>query len=308
MKAARLHEFGAPLRFEDVPPESPGEDEVVVRLAYASVNPIDLRFCQGGANKPPLPFVPGCDGVGHTADGPVAVQGANIGTLRWGTFAEQVVVPKETVVPIPVDLDLRTAAAFGVAGMTAAHIVGEAARVTAADRVLVLGATGAVAMLTVQIAATTGATVWAHASRPTAAVAEWGAANEVVTEAATLRDAARELRPTVVVDGLGGDYTPAALRSLATGGRLVLFGVPAGTRAELDLATIYRKAITIKGVATRELPAKLTSVALADCLARAAAGNLTPQIADELPLTEANEALRRLEHRAATGKLLLRTA
>lgn len=308
MKAARLHEFGAPLRFEDVPPESPGDDEVVVRLAYASVNPIDLRFCQGGANKPPLPFTPGCDGVGHTDDGPVAVQGANIGTLRSGTFADQVVAPRETVVPIPAGVDLRTAAAFGVAGMTAAHIVTEAAGVTAADRVLVLGATGAVAMLTVQLAAATGATVWAHAGRAAAAVAELGAANEVVTEAAGLRDAVRELRPTVVVDGLGGEYTPAAVRSLATGGRLVLFGVPAGTRAELDLATVYRRALTITGVATRELPAGRTSAALADCLDRAATGGIKPLIADELPLTDANEALRRLATRGATGKLLLRTA
>lgn len=305
MRAARLHEFGGPLRIEDVPPDAPADGEVAVRLAYAGVNPIDVRFVSGGAGKPALPFVPGCDGVGHTDNGPVAVQGAGIGTQRAGTFAQTVVAPASAVVPIPDSVDLRTAAALGVAGMTAGHVVRTVAAIQAGDRVLVLGATGAVAMQATQLALATGATVWAHTTRPSSVVAGLGAAEVVTADATTLRDAVRALRPTVVLDGLGGAFTAAAVRSLSTGGRLALYGVAAGATAELDLATLYRRAIVVSGVATRELTAEQTSTALADCLDQVAAGHLHPVIAAELPLAEVNTALDRLANRGTTGKLLL---
>jgi NADPH2:quinone reductase len=300
MRAARLPEFGQPLRIEDVPPGAPGLDEVVVRLAYASVNPLDVRFCGGGAGKPELPFVPGCDGVGETDRGPVAVQGAGIGTQRPGTFAEEVVAPAAAVVPLPAGLDLKVAAALGVAGMTAAYLVREVAAITSADRVLVLGATGAVAMVATQIVVATGATVLAHSTRPIENLGE-----VVVTDAAGLRDAVRALRPTVVLDGLGGEYTAAAIRSLTTGGRLALYGAAAAAKAEIDLATVYRRAITITGVATRELSPQRTSAALADCLTLAAEGKVNPVIADEVPLSDVNDALTRQGSRGTTGKLLI---
>jgi NADPH2:quinone reductase len=305
MRAARLHAFGEPLRLADVPPAAPTQDEVLVRLTHASVNPLDIRLCEGGAGRPPLPFVPGCDGVGHTDDGPVAVHGDGIGTLRPGTFAERICAPRAAVVPVPDGVDLGSAAAIGLVGATASYVVRQTAGVTAADRVLVLGATGAVGMLAVQVAVATGATVWAHAGRDVPVVAGLGAERTVVTTAAGLRDAVRELRPTVVVDGLGGEFTSAAVRSLATGGRLALYGVAAAGRADIDLATVYRRGIAIRGVATRNLPAAATSAALTDCLTLAADGRLRPVVADRVPLAEVNTALDRLAGRGTTGKLLL---
>lgn len=305
MRAARLHEFGRPLTVEDTPSAEPGPDEVVVRLTHAGVNPIDLRFRDGGAGKPALPFVPGCDGVGHTSTGPVAVQGAGIGTQRWGTFADEVVAPLSAVVPIPDGVPLRTAAALGVAGMTASHVVRSVAEVTPADRVLVLGATGAVAMLATQIAVAAGATVWAHTSRSSATVDGLGAASVVVTDAAGLREAVRSLRPTVVVDGLGGAFTAAAVRCLSSGGRLVLYGVAAGASAELDLATVYRRGLVVRGVATRELSAEASSGALADCLSLVAGGRVRAVVAEEFSLSSVNVALDRVGGRGHSGKFLI---
>lgn len=299
MQAARLYEFGQPLRIEDVPSRAPGVDEVVVRLAYASVNPLDVRFCGGGAGKPELPFVPGCDGVGETDSGWVAVQGAGVGTQRPGTFAEEVVTPAAAVVPLPAGLEPRVAAALGVAGMTAAYLVREVAAITAADRVLVLGVTGSVATVARQIAVATGATVSGHSTRP------MESGEVVVADATGLRDAVRSLRPTVVLDGLGGEYTAEAIRSLSTGGRLALYGVAAAARAEIDLATVYRRAITISGVATRELTPERTSAALADCLALAAEGKVSPVIAGEVALSDVNDGLGRLRGRGVTGKVLI---
>jgi NADPH2:quinone reductase len=302
MKAARLHEFGSPLRIDDVADPEPGEGEVLVRLSHAGVNPIDVRMRDGGAGRVDLPFVPGCDGVGETDTGPVVVYGAGLGLRRAGTYAERVAVPEKAVVRLPEGVDPVQAAGIGLAGVTAWSLVGR--RVSAADRVLVLGASGGVGTLAVQLARSAGATVWAHTGTPSDA-ADLGADRVVTSDAAGLRDAVRELEPTVVLDGLGGPYTGAAVRAVANGGRIAVFGVSAGARGELDYATLYRKSVTLTGHASLALPAPDVRDALVGCLELLAGGQVRVVIGDVLPLADVNEAHERLETRRATGKLVL---
>lgn len=302
MKAARLHEFRSPLRIDDVAEPEPGEGEVLVRLSHAGVNPIDVRMRDGGAGRVDLPFVPGCDGVGETGAGPVVVYGAGLGLRRAGTYAERVAVPETAVVRLPEGVDPVQAAGIGLAGVTAWSLVGR--RVSAADRVLVLGASGGVGTLAVQLARSAGATVWAHTGTPSDA-ADLGADRVVTSDADGLRDAVRELEPTVVLDGLGGPYTGAAVRAVANGGRIAVFGVSAGARGELDYATLYRKSVTLTGHASLALRAADVRDALVGCLELLAGGQVRVVIGDVLPLADVNEAHERLETRRATGKLVL---
>jgi NADPH2:quinone reductase len=300
MKAARVHEFGSPLRIDDVPEPATGADEVLVRLTHAGVNPIDVRLRDGGAGKVPLPFVPGCDGVGVTGSGPVVVYGAGLGLRRAGTYAERVAVPASAVVRLPEGVDPVQAAGLGLAGVTAWALLRS---VTSADRVLVLGASGGVGSLAVQLAASTGARVWGQTTSPGLSLP--GAEEVVVCSSAELRDAVRPFEPTVVLDGLGGAYTGAAVRSVAQGGRITVFGVSAGARGEIDYATLYRKAVTLTGHASLALPAADVRDALVGCLDLVAGGQVRVLVDEVLPLGAVNDAHRRLVERRTTGKLVL---
>lgn len=300
MRAARVHEFGSPLRVEEVADPVPAAGEVVVALTHAGVNPIDVRLRDGGAGRVPLPFVPGCDGVGVTDSGPVAVYGAGIGLRRAGTYAQRVAVPAAGVVPLPDGLDPVRAAGVGLAGVTAWTLVRS---VTAADRVLVLGASGGVGSLAVRLAAAAGAPVCAQTTSPGL---ELGVGEEVVVCAEDgLRDAVRSFSPTVVLDGLGGAYTGAAVRAVADGGRITVFGVSAGSRGEIDQALLYRKAVTITGHASLSMSAADARTALATCLDLVAGGQVRVLVDEVLPLSAVNTAHRRLTERRATGRLVL---
>ncbi|MGH9208787.1 MAG: zinc-binding dehydrogenase, partial [Acidimicrobiales bacterium] len=115
---------------------------------------------------------------------------------------------------------------MGVAGVTAWRVVTELAQVNDSDRVLVLGASGGVGSIIVSVARRLGATVWGQtgdAAKQTW-VRERGAENVVVIGAGGLREAVRELKPTVVFDPLGNGFTGAATDALEESGRLVIFG------------------------------------------------------------------------------------
>lgn len=310
MRAARVHAFDEPLRIDEIERPEPEPDATLVRLDYAGVNPLDVRVSNGGAGRIRLPFTPGLEGVGTSDDGRVLVYGGGIGTRVAGTYAEYVSASRENVVPLAAGVDPVQAAGIGLAGVTAWGLVHLSAQVTPDDRVLVLGASGGVGTLVVQLAAATGARVWSVVSTEDDAATQrdLGAEEAVVGGAGELRDALRPLRPTVVIDPLGGDYTTEALRALEPGGRIVVFGVSAGDRAELDLALLYRKAATVQGHAALSTSAADVRRALDACLISLAEGRLRVHVDEILPLEQVNEAHRRLVERKVTGKLVLAVA
>jgi NADPH2:quinone reductase len=310
MRAALIETFGSPLRVGEIPDPPLGPGEVVVSLTHAGINPIDLRLGEGSAGRVPLPFVPGCDGVGAADGSPVVVYGSGIGLSRPGTYAERVAAPEASVVPIPAGVDPVQAAGIGLAGVTAWGIVHGSAAVTAADRVLVLGASGGVGTLVVQLARATGARVWSHTAteKDVALQRQLGAEEVVVGGADELREAARPLAPTVVIDALGGAFTGAAVLVVAPGGRLVVFGASAGRSGDVDMATLYRKAVTIRGHAALTTPEHEVRRALEACLELMATGGLRAHIDAVMPLDEVNEAHRRLAQRETTGRLVLSVA
>jgi NADPH2:quinone reductase len=235
------------------------------------------------------------------------VQGRGFGARRDGVWAERVLAPRATLTDIPAGVDLAEAAAMGVAGLTAWRTATEQARVTADDRVLVLGASGGVGSILVSLCHSLGARVWGQTgnSDKAAFIAEQGAEEVVTSPAGDLAAALEPLAPTVIFDPLGNGFSGAAVEALAPFGRLVSFGVSAGPIAELNMQLIYRKGLTVYGYGGLIEPEERMAPGKAAALAALADGRLRVVVAARLPLARVNDAFAALADRAVTGKLVL---
>lgn len=305
--AARLVRHGAPLRIEDVDLPEPGAGEVRVDLAFGGVNPVDRYTAQGTvAPDGPVPRTLGGEASGHVDGRPVLVAGAGLGARRDGVWATAAVVPQASVVPLPDGVELRDAAAMGVAGLTAWNVLSDAG-VGEGDRVLVLGASGGVGQVVVSLAASLGAQVCGQTGNAgkVDAVRRQGADRVVVADAGALADAVAGFAPTVVVDPLGGGFTGAALRLLQTHGRLVLFGTSADSEGTLPLQQLYRKGLRVFGYAGLLLSDDARRAGLASALDALADGRLRVTVDRVVGLDEVDEAFRLIVDRAVTGKVLL---
>src|SRR5215471_740300 len=162
MKAVRVHRFGEPLQVDDVPEPEPGPGEVVVQLEYVGVNPLDVWLTRGtvAGGGQQLPFVPGVEAVGSFDGRHFLVRLPGAGTVRDGFYRERLAAPESALAAVPEGLDLGQAAAMPVAGATAWRLVNDVASVGPEDRVAVLGASGGVGSLAVQLAKSRGAVVW----------------------------------------------------------------------------------------------------------------------------------------------------
>lgn len=309
MHAARLHEFNMPLQYEEAPEPRAGADEVVVDLRYIAVNPLDIWVTRGtvAGGKQRLPFIPGSEGAGTAEGKPVLVHGLGLGVARDGTYAERVAVPRGALNPLPEGVDMQQAAALGVAGVTAWRTARDLAALRPDDRAVVLGASGGVGSLIVQLARGTGATVWGQAGSQdkAALIEELGADHAFVADAGALVEAVADLKPTVIFDALGGGFTGAAIEALQPHGRLIIFGASAGPRAEIQVASLYRKGLTIYGYGGINEPPERLAEATEKVVAELMAGRLRVPIDDVLPLAQAAEAHRRILDRAVRGKILL---
>jgi NADPH2:quinone reductase len=307
VKAARLHAHNAPLLVEDVELPPPGMDDVRVDLLFGGVNPVDSYVAQGKvAAEGPLPRILGGEASGHVDGKPVLVSGAGLGSARDGVWASAANVPRSAVVLLPDGSGLPEAAAMGVAGLTAWHTL-ELAEVQPGDRVLVLGASGGVGLTTVSLAASMGTTVWGQTGSASKAdaIRRQGAHEVLVTDAAGLAQALGKWAPTVVVDGLGGAFTPVALSALAPRGRHVLFGTSAGSASTMELRTLYRRGLRILGYGGLMLSDEERRAGLRGALTALAEGRMRVPIDRTLPLESVNDAFSLLGDRALTGKVVL---
>jgi NADPH2:quinone reductase len=310
MRAACLHELGGTLQLDTVADPSPTEDEVLVEIAYASVNPLDVWITQGsiGAAAQHLPWIPGTEGTGYAEGRPVLVSGAGVGVLRPGLYCEQAAVPRSAVSELPEGVDLAQLAGLGVAGVTAWASLHDRAQLGPDDRVLVLGASGGVGSLAVPLAQGTAATVWGQTTQAAkvSGIEANGADRVVVADADELAAAVAELEPTVVMDGVGGAFTAAAVEVLAPHGRIVVYGTSADQVASLNLRVLYRKNGTILGYGGIGLPENKRRSILTGLVAMVADGSLTVPV-ELAPLADAGRCHQRIMDRDVTGKLVLDT-
>jgi NADPH2:quinone reductase len=307
VKAARIHVFGEELSIDEV--GEPAENgDLVVPVRFASVNPLDVWVTQGtvAGGKQRLPFVPGVEGTVEVDGQPAVARGGGLGVTRDGLYRERAAVPRSAIVPLPDGVDPQQAAGAAVAGSTALALA-EVASIGAADRVLILGASGGVGSLMIQVAKAVGATVWGHTASHDKVefLEELGVDRAVVADADELPKAAAELEPTVVIDPLGDGFTRASVEALQPHGRIALYGTSAGHLQELDLRVLYRKGIQLLTYSGTIDPPERSRELMERVVERLAAGDLRVPIDEVLPLDRAAEAHRRILDRRVRGKVLL---
>jgi NADPH2:quinone reductase len=310
MRAARFHSFGQPLQIDEIDEPTPASGETLFEVVVAGVNPLDLWVGEGtvAGGRQPMPFVPGTEASGTLDGRRVLVRGHGFGVLRDGFYRARASIPPEAAIPIPDELGFEAAACLGVAGGTAWELVHAVGQVTADDRVLVLGASGGVGSLVVQLAKRAGATVWGQTgdSQKVDFVGELGADRTVVASAADLLGEVAELSPTLALDCLGDGFTASLVDAVAPYGRILLYGTSAGARAEIDLRQLYRRSITLRTYSGTAEPDERNRTAMEAALGATARGELRVFVDHVFGLQQAPEAHARIRERRVRGKVLLR--
>jgi NADPH2:quinone reductase len=307
MRAARIHRFGDSLQIDDnISDPQPGPGEVLINIEFVGVNPLDVWVTQGtvAGGSQPLPFVPGIEAIGVVDGRRFIVEPADLGTVRDGLYREWAVVPEAALLPLPEGVDPIQAAVMPVTGRTAWWLVNDVVPVSSADRVIVLGASGGVGSLVVQLAKARGAIVWGQTSsgEKTELITAAGADRAVVANADDLAAELDEFAPTIAFDALGGNFTRVLVEALQMGGRIGLYGTSSNPEATLDLRTLYRKGISLL---PGSVPPHRQRAAFEAAVAELAAGRLRVSVDEVLPLDRAAEAHRRILTKAVRGKLVL---
>ncbi|TNY35775.1 zinc-binding dehydrogenase [Thermomonospora catenispora] len=320
MKIIEVREFGGPetLTVSRAPEPVPGPGEAVVGMVAVDTLFVDTMIRSGRARdffavRPP--YVPGGGGAGRVLRVGEGVDPRWVGrrVLTYtgdlgghGGSAERVAVPARGLIPVPDGVDLRVAAALLHDGVTALGLL-EGVGIGPGERVLIVGATGGMGVLLVQLVRAAGAHVIAAArgERKLALARELGA-DEVV-------DCARDGwtnglgEVDVVLDGVGGDVGRAAFELVARGGRFSAHGTPAGGFATVDAEEARRRGVTLRGIADLRFDLAERVRLAAAALTEAAAGRLRPVIGQTFPLERAAEAHAAIEARRVVGKTLLLT-
>ncbi|GAA1252284.1 zinc-binding dehydrogenase [Pseudonocardia aurantiaca] len=321
MRVAVVERFGGPevLASREVPDPVAGAGEVVVGVEAADVLWVETMVRQG-AGGPHFdvtpPYVPGnavagrVRAVGHGVDGGWVGRAVAARTGGSGGYAEQVVVPAGALVPVPDGLGLHAAAAVLHDGITALALF-EGTRIAAGDAVLVVGASGGLGIVSVQLATARGARVVAvgRDERKLARIRELGADAVIDSEQRDWVGKARaELGgrgADVVLDNVGGVVGEAAFALAAPGGRFSAHGTPIGRFAAIEPAEATRRGVTLRGIGDVQLSEPDFRRFTEEALAEAAAGHIVPVIGQTFPLERAADAHAAIEARTVFGKTLL---
>lgn len=258
-----MREIGAPA--EPGETDAPSGDDVVEVLA-APINPIDLAVSRGilATGHPELPYIPGCEAVGRTADGRVVwVFGGGFGRTQNGGMAERAAIGDAMAIDVPEGADPAVAAGLGIAGLAGWLPFAWRAPLRGGENVLVLGATGSVGLVAVQTAKLLGAGRVVAAGRSPAGLeraASLGAdavirLDEADDLVAAFKDAFDGQGPSYVFDPLWGPPAAAAAQAAVPWATIVNLGQSAGATSELASAAVRFKSLSILGHTNYAVPA-----------------------------------------------------
>jgi NADPH2:quinone reductase len=320
MRAVVVHEHGGPdvLTVGDWDEPVPGEGELLVQVAAAGVNFVDIYNREG---RPPyggpVPYIPGGEGAGTVVSTGPGVTGFAAGDpVAWnsapGSYAEMAIVRASAAVLVPAGVDLRTAAAVMLQGVTAHYLCHSTYPVAQGDPAVVHAAAGGVGLLLTQLVKMRGGVVIATTSTPQKAELARQAGADHLAGYEDFGEVVREVTggagAAVVYDGVGQATFDASLASLRPRGYMVLYGGASGPVPPVDVqrlntgGSLYLTRPTMGHyMATRdELLGRVN-----DLFGWIAAGRLSVRVGATYPLAEAARAQDDLAARRTTGKLLL---
>lgn len=324
MRAIQISELGGPdaLELVDLPePDAshmltPGEG-VLIDVEAAGVSFPEVLQTRGEYQfKPPLPFVPGGEVAGIVRSAP---EGSDLkegdrvaATCMLGGWADVAVAPAFLSFRLPDELDMAQGSGLVLNYHTAYFSLVTRGRLAEGETVLVHGAAGGVGTATIQVAKGLGAKVIGVVSdEEKEAVAREAGADDVVRSDGPWKDEAKELSGggvDLVIDPVGGDRFTDSIRSLAEGGRVVVVGFTAGSIPEVKVNRLLLNNVEIIGAGwgayvmgkpevNREIGAEIERLI--------GTGHVRPIVGARFPLEGAADALRLLDARGATGKVVL---
>ena len=320
MRKIVVHQYGDPdvMQIEDAPMPQPGAGQVRVKIAASGLNFIDT-YKRSGAYKAALPFTPGEEAAGTVDAVGEGVSGFSAGdpvayAFVQGAYAEYAIVPAEKLVPVPAGLDLHSAAAAMLQGMTAHYLTHDTFPLQPGQTCLIHAAAGGTGQLVVQMAKLRGARVIGTASSDEkVALARSLGADEMINYSE--QDFEVEVKRLtdgrgvdVVYDSVGRDTFDKSMNVLRPRGYLVLFGQSSGAVAPLDPQVLNAKGslfLTRPSLGYYLLNREELLRRASDVFGWAASGQIRVRIDRTLPLADAPEAHRVLTSRAALGKVLL---
>src|SRR5207249_897603 len=309
MKAVRIERYGNEevVELAEVERPKPGENELLVKVKAAAVNPVDWKIRDGLGEmfglKPPL--ILGCEVAGtvETVAGPSRTGGSDFevsddvyGYLSAysGGYAEYVAAPASEFVRKPKQIDFDTAASVPVGALTAWQGIFDHGKLTSGQRILITGASGAVGSMAVQLAKTKATHVIGTGSGHNEKfVRELGADEFVDYKAQKFEDKVSDV--DVVFDTVGGDTQERAFQTLKRGGYLVSTVNPPSPEKAKQFG------VTVAMVVMMPKPDQL-----AEINRMVESGKLKVRVATVLPLAEVKKAHQLSASGHADGKIILR--
>lgn len=327
MKAVVITQPGGPevLQIEERPVPDYGPNEVLVKVHASGINRPDVFQRKG--NYPPPAGAP-VDIPGLEIAGEVIEVGADVN--RWkagdkvcalvsgGGYAEYCNVPEGQCLPIPGKLSFTEAASLPETFFTVWSNVFDRGQLKGEETLLVHGGSSGIGVTAIQMAKALGHKVYVTAGSDEKCrfCEELGAAKAINYKTENFADAIKQLTGgkgvDVILDMIGGDYTPGNLQSLAEGGRLVLINTMKGKDVQVDLSVVMRKRLSITGsmLRSREIAFK---AAIAQNLEKniwrlIESGKIKPIIYKIFPAENAADAHRLMESSEHIGKIVLNMA
>ena len=323
MKAVELTEPGEPevLAVGERAVPAVGPHELLVQVAAAGVNRADIMQRRG--HYPPPPGA--SDVLGLEISGTVTAVGAQVSGWRAGApvcallagggYAEYCAVPARQCLPVPRGIALVDAAALPEVVLTVWTNVFERGRLAAGETLLVHGGSSGIGTMAIQLATALGSRVFVTAGSAEKcaaceALGAQGAVNYRDTDfVEAVRQAAGDGGVDVILDMVGQEYVQRNLGLLNVEGRLVLIALMSGATAQLNLATLMTRRLTVTGSTLRARTVEQKG-AVADAVRNRVwplieSGRVRPVIHRRFPLSQVAEAHRLMEASTHIGKLLL---
>ncbi len=313
-----INETGGPevLISAEVPRPVPGGTQLLVKVAAAGVNFIET-YQRSGTYPLELPFTPGAEASGTVMELGPGADGFSVGDRvafaeGQGTYADYALVEADKALPIPEGIDLETAAAVPLQGLTAHYLVNSTFPVAAGQTVLAHAGAGGVGLLLIQLLRAKGARVLTTVSTPEKeALARGAGADEVLGYegfAAAVRELTGGTGVDVVYDGVGQSTFEESLRSLRIRGTMVLYGAASGPVPPVDPQRLNSGGslfLTRPTLAHHLLTNEERRWRAGELFEAITAGTLKVRVGARYPLADAAHAHEDLQARRTTGKVLL---
>ena len=305
MKAIRIHQYGgaSTLILEEIPRLSIADDQILVRIRHAGVNPIDWKIREGYMKQvrpAHFPMTLGQDFAGEVAECGKNVTnfatGDRVFGFAQGTYAEYAAAPVSTVAAIPKSMDFAIAAALPTAGSTALQIVRDVVAAKPGMTILIHGAAGGVGSYASQIAKNLGARVIGTAGNADIEYLKSLGLDEVIDyQRERFEDKAAGV--DAVVDLVGGDTLARSYAVVENG------GVLASTVQAIDESAAKRT-----GIHAVQVIMKRDAADLAELASLVEEGAIKPRLGEAMNLAEAKEAQELSENGKTHGKVILKVA